>query len=85
MVEYLFRGASSGSEPSLFFSNCLFSLEFKPIQDGFQHDFVRMTDEADSFVVLASCMLPFLGSNNQRLSPWGRPFSCSSDPVTDLC
>ena len=23
--------------------------------------------------------------NNQRLSPWGRPFSCPPDPVTDLC
>ena len=26
---------------------------FKPVQDDFQHDFVRMTDEADSSVVLA--------------------------------
>ena len=26
---------------------------FKPIQDDFQHDFARMTDEADSSVVLA--------------------------------
>ena len=38
-VEDLFYGAPSGSEPSLFFSNYFFSLEFKPIQDGFQHDF----------------------------------------------
>ena len=38
-VEDLFCGASSGSEPSLFFSNYLFSLGFKPIQDNFQHDF----------------------------------------------
>ena len=43
-VEDLFCGASSGSEPSL---------GFKPIQDDFQHDFARMTDEADSSVVLA--------------------------------
>ena len=28
----LFCGASSGSEPSLFFSNYFFSLGFKPIQ-----------------------------------------------------
>ena len=43
-VEDLFCGAPSGSEPSLFFSNYLFSLGFKPSQD----DFARMTDEADS-------------------------------------
>ena len=38
-VEDLFCGASSGSEPSLFFSNYFFSLGFKPIEDNFQHDF----------------------------------------------
>ena len=38
-VEDLFSGASSCSEPSLFFSNYFFSLGFKPIQDNFQHDF----------------------------------------------
>ena len=38
-VEDLFCGASSGSEPSLFFSNYFFSLGFKSIQDNFQHDF----------------------------------------------
>ena len=37
-VEDLFCGASSGSEPSLLFSNYFFSLGFKPIQDNFQHD-----------------------------------------------
>ena len=47
-VEDLFCSASSGSEPYLFFSNYLFSLGFKPIQDDLQHDFARMTDEADS-------------------------------------
>ena len=52
-VEDLFCGVSSGSEPSLFFSNYFFILGFKPIQDDFQHDFARMTDEADSSVVLA--------------------------------
>ena len=35
-VEDLFCGASSGSEPSLFFSNYFFSLGFQPIQDDFQ-------------------------------------------------
>ena len=52
-VEDLFCGAPSSSESSLFFINCHFSLGFKPIQDDFQHDFARMTDEADSSVVLA--------------------------------
>ena len=52
-VEDLFRGASPGSEPSLFFSNYLFGLGFKPIQDDFQHNFARVTDEADGSVVLA--------------------------------
>ena len=42
-VEDLFCGASSDSEPSLFFSNYFFSLRFKPIQDDFQHDFARVT------------------------------------------
>ena len=76
-VKDLFCGASSGSEPSLFFSNYFFSLEFKPIQDGFQHDFAQMTDEADSFAVLAELQVAlFMECNNQRLSPLGRPFSC---------
>ena len=52
-VEDLSYGSPSGSETSLFFSNYLFSLRFKPIQDDFQYDFVRMTDEAGSSVVLA--------------------------------
>ena len=38
-AEDLFRNASSSSEPSLFFSNYLFGLGFKPIQDDFLHDF----------------------------------------------
>ena len=79
-VKDLFCGASSGSEPSLFFGNNLFSLGFNPIQHNFQHDFARMTDEADSSVVMAD----FRECNNQRLIPWDRPFSCFSDPVTDL-
>ena len=44
-VEDLFCGAYSGPQPSLFFRNYFFSLGFKPIQDEFQHDFARMTDE----------------------------------------
>ena len=85
-VEDLFCDASSGSEPSLFFSNNFLSLGFKPIQDDFQHDCARMTDEADSSAILAELQVAlFRECNNQRLSPWGRPFSCSPDPVTDLC
>ena len=72
-VEDLFCGAPSSCEPSLFFSNYLFSLVFKPVQDDFQHDLARMTDEADSSLVLAD----FREYNNQRLSPWDRPFSGS--------
>ena len=45
-----------------------------------------MTDEADSSVVLAELQSGlFRECNNQRLSSWGRPFSYSPDPVTDLC
>ena len=85
-VEDLFCGASSGSEPSQFFSNYFFRLGCKPIQDDLQHDFARTTDEADSSVILAELQVVlFRECNNQRLSPWGRPFSCSPDPVTDLC
>ena len=81
-VEDLFCGASSGSEPSLFFSNYFFSLGFQPIQD----DFARMTDEADSSVVLAELQVAlFRECKNQQLSPWGRPFSCSPDSITYLC
>ena len=58
-VEDLLCSASSGSEPSLFFSNYFFSLGFKPIQDDLQHDFARMTDEADSSGRAAS--RPFKG------------------------
>ena len=50
-VENMFCGAPSSSEPSLLFSNYLLSLGFKPIQDEFQYDFARMTDEADRSVV----------------------------------
>ena len=48
-----------------------------------QHEFARMTDEADRSDRATSCL--FSECNNQRLSPWGMPISCSPDPVTDLC
>ena len=45
-----------------------------------------MTDEADSYVVLAELQVAlFRECNNQRLSPLGKSFSCSPYPVTDLC
>ena len=45
-----------------------------------------MTDEAESSEVLAELQVAlFRESNNQRLRPWGRPFSSSLDSVTDLC
>ena len=43
-------GASSSSEPGLFFSNHLFGLGFKPIQDDFQNGLARVTDEVDGSV-----------------------------------
>ena len=66
----------------MFFSNYFFSLGFKPIQDDFQHDFARMTDEADKSIVLAELQVAlFREFNNQQLSPWGRSFFSSPDPV----
>ena len=47
-VEDLFCGASSGSEPSLFFSNYFFSLAFQPIQDDFEDE---IQDEIDSLLL----------------------------------
>ena len=85
-VKDLFCGASSRSEPSLFFSSYLFGLGFKPIQDDFQHDFAPVTDEADGSVVLRALSCSFFWEcNDQRLSPWGRQFSCSPDLITVLC
>ena len=66
-VEDLFCGASSGSEPSIFFSNYFFSLRFKPIQDDFQHDFAGMTDEADSSVVLAELQVALFSSPEHKV------------------
>ena len=44
-----------------------------------------MIDEADSSVVLAELQVAlFRECNNQRLSPWGRPFSCSPGPITRI-
>ena len=61
-VEDLLCGASSG----LFFSNYFFSLGFQPIQDDFQNDFARMTDEADSSVVLAELQVAFFRECNNQ-------------------
>ena len=51
-AEDLFCGAFPSSEPSLFFSNNLFSLGFEPVQDDSQHHFTWMTDEANGSVIL---------------------------------
>ena len=64
----LFCCASSDSDPGLFFSNFIFSLGFKPIQDDFRYDFARMTDETDSSVVLAELQVAlFRKCNNLQL------------------
>ena len=85
-VKDLFYGVSSGSGPSLFFSNYLFCLGFQPIQDDFQPDLARMSDEADSSIVLTELSVVLCRQcKNQLLSPWVRLFSCCADPVTDLC
>ena len=52
-VEDLFCGADIGSEPSLFFSNNLFSLGFEPVQDDSQHDSTWVTEETNGSVILA--------------------------------
>ena len=84
-VEDLFCGASSGMNPACSSAIISSAWGFKPIQDDFQHDFARMTDETDSSVVLAGLQVNlFRECNNQRLSPWDGSFSCSPDPVTDL-
>ena len=86
MLKICSVGPFSGFKPSLFFSNYFFRLGFKPIQDDLQHDFTLMTDEADSYVVLAELQVAlFRECNNQPLSPWGMSISCSPDPVTELC
>ena len=48
----LFCGAPSSSEPNVFFSDYFFRLGLKPVQDDFQHDSARMTNEADGSVFL---------------------------------
>ena len=59
-------GGSSGAEPSLTFNNYFFIFGFKLIQDDYQHGFARMTDEADSAVVLAQLQVAlFRECNNQ--------------------
>ena len=69
-AEDLFFGASSGSGPSLFFSNNLFSLGLESVQDDFQHDFTWITDEANGSVVLTELLVArFRECNNQGPSP----------------
>ena len=54
-------------------------------KDDSQLGFFRKTDEADSTAILTELWVTLLREfNNQRLSPWGRPFSFILDPVSDL-
>ena len=67
LISLLFCGAHSGSETSLFFSNYLFTLGFKLVQDDCQHDFARMIDKVNSSVVLAELLVAlFRECNNQQ-------------------
>ena len=59
-VEDLFCSASSGSEPSC--SSAIISSAW--VQDDFQHEFARMTDEADSSVVLAELQVALFRESN---------------------
>ena len=51
--ENLFCNASPGIEPSMLFSNYLFSLGFEPVQDDSQNDITLVTDKANGSVILA--------------------------------
>ena len=61
-VEDLFCGASPSFEPSLFFSNYLFSLGFDPVLANFQHDCLGRLMRPVVLQFWQSCRLPFLGS-----------------------
>ena len=54
-VEDLFCGASTGSEPSQFFSNYFFSMGFKPIQDNFHMNSCRIFHNID-LIIYKYCM-----------------------------
>ena len=45
----------------MFSSDYLLPFGFKPVQDDLQHDFARMTYEADGYVVLAEHYVAILG------------------------
>ena len=54
------------------------------VQYDLQHDFAWVADEADRSVVLALLQVAFLGEcDDQRLGPWGWPFSRLPNPVAD--
>ena len=60
-VEDLLCGAPSCPEACLFFSDDLLCLWLQSVQHDLQHDFARLTDEADRSVVLALLQVAFLG------------------------
>ena len=54
------------------------------VQNDLQHDFVRVTEEADRSVVLTLLQVAFLGKcDDSGLGPWDWPFSCLPDLVAD--
>ena len=63
-VEDLRCDASACSEACLFFGDDLLRLWLQFVQYALQHDFARMTDEADHSVVLALLHVAFLGKCN---------------------
>ena len=54
-------GAPSCSEACLFFGDDLLHLYLEYVQNDLQHDFARVTDEADCSVVLTLLQVAFLG------------------------
>ena len=45
-------------------SSAIIPLEFKSVQDVYQHKLVRMTDEADGFVVLTELYVALYREDN---------------------
>ena len=63
----------------MYFGDYLFSLRFTLVQDYFQYEFTRKTEEADGSVVLVELYVACFRecNNHQRLTPQGWPFSRS--------
>ena len=70
-VEYLFCGASSSSEPGLFFSNYHFRLGFKPVHDDFSMTLLECLMRLVVLLIWQSCKLPFFRARNNQLQSHG--------------